>query len=83
MSKTDEEKEMTWEDHLAAAIKGFRKESKEWRRRVLPEEFHTHRRSAHREMLLAWRSLLDAKIAKLDEEEKEKAAPKATRIKVE
>ena len=71
---------MTWEDHFAAAIKGFRKE---WRLRALPDEFHAHRRTAQREMLLAWRSLLDAKIAKLDAEGKEKAAPKATRIKVE
>jgi hypothetical protein len=77
------EKEMTWEDHLAAAIKSFRKEMKERRMDMFPEEFRLHRRAARREMLLAWRSLIDAKIAKLDEEEKEKAAPQATRIKVE
>ena len=83
MPKTDEEKEMTWEDHLAAAIKAFRKEAKEWHGEWLPEEFRTHRRAARREMLLAMRSLIDAKIEKLDAAEKEKAAPKTTRIKVE
>ncbi len=77
------EKEMTWEDHLAAAIKSFRSEMKEWRTDMFPEEFRTHRRAARREMLLAWRSLIDARIAKLDEEEKGKTTPQATRIKVE
>ncbi len=77
------EKETTWEDHLAAAIKSFRTEMKDWRMDVFPDEFRLHRRAARREMLLAWRSLIDAKIAKLDEEEKQKTAPQATRIKVE
>jgi Sec-independent protein translocase protein TatA len=83
MAKADEEKELTWEDHLAAAIKAFRKEAKEWRGELLPEEFKTHRRAAQREMLLAMRSLIDAKIEKLEKAEKDKAASKATRIKVE
>jgi Sec-independent protein translocase protein TatA len=83
MPKTEEEKELTWEDHLAEAIKAFRKEMKEWRSDLLPEEFHTHRRAAQKEMLLAWRSLLDARIEKLERAEKEKSAPKATRIRVE
>ncbi len=77
------EKEPTWEDHLAAAIKSFRKEMKERRLDMFPEEFYLHRRAARREMLLAWRSLIDARIARLEEEGKEKAAPQATRIKVE
>ncbi len=77
------EKEPTWEDHLAAAIKSFRKEMKGRRVDVWPEDFNLHRRAARREMLLAWRSLIDARIAKLDEEEKERTAPQATRIKVE
>lgn len=83
MAKTDEEKELSWEDHLAAAIKAFRKEMKESRGEGFPEEFRTHRRAAQREMLLAWRSLLDARIEKLEQAEKEKSAPKATKIKVE
>lgn len=83
MAKSDEEKEMTWEDHLAAAIKGFRREMKEQQFGLFPEEFHHHRHAAQREMLLAWRSLIDTRIEKLEKREKEKSAPKATRIKVE
>ncbi|MBM3127599.1 MAG: hypothetical protein FJ009_03085 [Chloroflexi bacterium] len=83
MAKPDEEKDLTWEDHLAAAIKAFRKEMKEGRGEMFPEEFRMHRRAAQREMLLAWRSLLDARIEKLDQAEKEKSTAKATRIKVE
>jgi hypothetical protein len=83
MAKTDEEKELTWEDHLAAAIKAFRKEMKEGRGEMFPEEFRTHRRAAQREMLLAWRSLIDARIEKLEKAEKDKTTAKATRIKVE
>ena len=77
------EKETSWEDHLAAAIKSFRREMKDWRMELLPEEFYQHHSAAKREMLLAWRSLLDAKIEKLETAEKERTAPKATRIKVE
>jgi hypothetical protein len=85
MAKTDEEKEQTWEDHLAAAIKAFRKEMQESRGDWFPEEFKTHRRAAQREMLLAWRSLLDARIEKLEKADaaREKSVPKAARIKVE
>ncbi len=49
----------------------------------LPADFHTHRRAAQKEMLLAWRSLIDARIEKLEKAEKTKSAPKATKIKVE
>jgi hypothetical protein len=80
---SEEKKELTWEDHLADAIKSFRKEMKDWRSDFLPDEFHTHRRAAQREMLLAWRSLIDAKIEKLEKTDKEESAPKATRIQVE
>ncbi|MDE3088194.1 MAG: hypothetical protein KGJ80_02255 [Chloroflexota bacterium] len=83
MPKPDEEKELTWEDHLAATIKAFRKEAKEWRGDLFPAEFKTHRRAAHRETLLALRSLIDAQIEKIEAAEKVKTAPKATRIKVE
>jgi hypothetical protein len=79
MTQPTEEK--TWEEHLAAAIKAFRKELKEMRGEILPAEFRTHCRAAQREMLLALRALIDAKIERL--EQAEKAAPKATRIPVE
>ncbi len=80
MAEAKPEREMSWEDHLAAAIKGFRRE---WRMGMLPEEFWSHQRAARREMLMAWRSLLDAKIAKIDKAEHEKNAPKSSRITVE
>ncbi len=80
---TEEPKAQTWEDHLAAAIKSFRQEMRDWRGEILPTEFHTHRRAAQREMLLAWRALLDAKLEKLEQAEKDQSAPKATRIPVE
>lgn len=83
MPKTEEEKQLSWEDHLAEAIKAFRGELKEWRGEWFPAEFHTHRRAAQKEMLLAWRSLIDARIEKLEKAEKEKSVPKATKIKVE
>jgi hypothetical protein len=34
-------------------------------------------------MLLAWRSVLDSRIEKMEQQEKDQSAPKATRIKVE
>lgn len=79
MTPPDEEK--TWEDHLAAAIKAFRKELQMWHAEMLPTEFHAHRRAAQREMLLALRALIDAKLERI--EKTEHAAPKATRIPVE
>jgi hypothetical protein len=82
MSETNE-KELTWEDHLAAAIKSFRKEMKEHRSDWLPGEFHEHHRAARREMLLAWRSLIDAGIEKLEKVDREKSEGQVTRIKVE
>ncbi len=77
------EKEMSWEDHIAAAIKSFRKDIKARRSNVLPEEFWAHRRAARREMLMAFRSLLDSRIEKLEHPEQEKSAQQVTRIKVE
>ncbi len=79
MTQPDEEK--AWEDYLAAAIKAFRREAQTWCAELLPVEFHTHRRAAQREMLLALRALIDAKLERI--EKAERAAPQATRIQVE
>jgi hypothetical protein len=35
--------------------------------RLLPDEFRRHRRTARRERLLSWRSVLDAAAARLEE----------------
>jgi hypothetical protein len=45
-------------DEMRSAIEGF-----------FPEGFLDHRRAARREMLLAWRSMLDAAIKRMDEKE--------------
>ncbi len=43
-------------DEMRSAIEGF-----------LPEGFIEHRHAARREMMLAWRSMLDAAIKRMDE----------------
>ena len=74
-------KEFAFEDWLAEGIKGFRGGYKTLSLH-LPEEFRQHTQAAHREMLLALRSLLDAAIERA-EEEPESRKKKATKIKVE
>jgi hypothetical protein len=36
---------------------------------LLPEGFMEHRRAAHKEMLLAWRSMLDVAIERVDKKD--------------
>ena len=49
--------------HMRAARAEFRESIKA----LLPPEFVQHRRRARKEMLLAWRSAIDAALAKLAE----------------
>ena len=49
--------------HFRAAREELRKSAE----LLLPEGFLEHRRGARREMLLAWRSILDAAIQRMDE----------------
>jgi hypothetical protein len=49
--------------HFRAA----REEMRKGLETFLPPGFFEHRRSARREMLLAWRSMLDAAIQRMDE----------------
>jgi hypothetical protein len=79
-TNTKQAEELAWEDHLAAAMKGFRKEFHGKLGDFPSADFHKHRRAAGREMLLAFRSLLDKAIEKMEEEP---PAPKAAKIKVE
>jgi hypothetical protein len=58
-------KEFAFEDWLAEGIKGFRGGYKKLSPH-LPEEFRQHTQAAHREMLLAMRSLLDAAIERAE-----------------
>ena len=49
--------------HFRAA----REEMRKGLETFLPEGFFEHRRNARREMLLAWRSMLDAAIKRMDD----------------
>jgi hypothetical protein len=72
-----EEKEFLFEDWLAEGVKGLRSCLKGGK--VLPKEFTEHMRAAHKEMLLAIRSLLEAAIQRAEE----KPRRRATKIKVD
>jgi hypothetical protein len=50
-------------EHFRAA----RKEMREGVKTLFPEGFFEHRKSARREILLAWRSMLDSAIQRMDE----------------
>jgi hypothetical protein len=52
--------------HMRAA----REEIREGIRAIMPPEFREHRRNASREMLLAWRSAIDAALKRMDEKDK-------------
>ncbi len=80
--KMDEGKlhEKDWEDHMAAGIKGMRAEIKDQLKDFPTKEFRTHMRAARREMLLAFRSIIDKAI---EETEKPPEEPKASRIVIE
>jgi hypothetical protein len=75
-----EEREFIFEDWLAEGIKGFRGCYKKLSPH-LPAEFRQHTQAAHREMLMAMRSLIDAAIEST--EEKPEPKKRTTKIKVE
>ncbi len=80
--KIDEGKlhEKDWEDHMAAGIKGMRAEMKDKMKDFPTPDFQKHMRAARREMLLAFRSLIDKAIEKTEEKPEE---PKASHIVIE
>lgn len=49
----------------------------------LPEDFTTHVRAARRELLLAVRSLIDARLSTLEQAEKRREAGRRTRVHIE
>lgn len=53
--------------HFRAAREEFRRSMEG----IIPPGFLEHRRRARREMLLAWRSMIDARLSKLDRESAE------------
>ncbi len=56
--------------HFRAARQEFRRSMKG----MIPRGFFEHQRRARREMLLAWRSMIDARLSRLDEETAEDIA---------
>ena len=53
--------------HMRAA----RDEVRESMKVFLPPEFMEHRRKARREMLLAWRSVIDSALQRMDEKDRQ------------
>jgi hypothetical protein len=53
-------------EHLRAARQEFRKSIEG----MLPPGFAEHRRNARKEMLLAWRSMIDASLERMEEPKK-------------
>ena len=72
--------EHDWEDHLSHGLKGMRAEMKDKMKDFPTKEFQTHMRAARREMLLAFRSLIDRAIERTEEKPEE---PKSGRIVIE
>lgn len=69
-----------WEDHLVAGLKGLRRELKGGMKDFPTKEFRMHTRAARREMLLAFRTLVDHAIERTEEKPEE---PKAGRVVIE
>ena len=65
------EREEKWKERIPEETREhYKKAREEFRKSVeglLPEGFLEHRRNARREMLLAWRSMIDHVIKKMDE----------------
>jgi len=80
MSAREQAAEFVFKDWLEEGVRGMR-DTLRRRPRLLPEEFRTHMRNARKEVLLAFRSLLDAAIERT--EAQPRAKKKATKIKVE
>lgn len=66
---TDNEKK--WKERIPEETREHFKKAREEMRKsvegILPDGFVEHRRNARREMLLAWRSMLNHVIQKMDE----------------
>jgi hypothetical protein len=58
-------------EDVRAHFREARQELRESMKTFLPPGFIEHRRKARREMLLAWRSLIDAALDRMDRKEKE------------
>jgi hypothetical protein len=52
-------------------VRAAREEMRESIKAFLPPKFLEHRRKARKEMLLAWRSVIDTALERIDEKDKE------------
>jgi hypothetical protein len=58
-------------DKAREHIRAAREEMKDSIRTLFPPEFIEHRRKARKEVLLAWRSFIDAALERIDEKSKQ------------
>lgn len=68
--KTESEKKFRKEipEEAREHLKKARQEMRQAIEGLLPEGFVSHRKAARREMLLAWRNMIDSAIKHMDEE---------------
>ena len=73
-----------WDEHLPLGMQVLREEVKDsFQSRTNITNARKHGRAAMKEMLLAWRSLLDGAIERIDEVDKSSDAKRVTKIKIE
>lgn len=68
-TEKDKMEEEGWREEAVKSVQEAWSDFRASLRSFLPEEFWEHRRAARREMLLAMRSLIDAAIERIEEEE--------------
>jgi len=76
---------MSWDEHLRAGVRGLKAEVRDEmnaRRSEALREARRHGRNAMKEMLLAWRSVLDGAINRIDDVD-DKSKQRVTKIKIE
>ena len=74
---------MSWDEHLKAGVEGFKEEVRDKvNSRETLREVRQHSRAAMKEMLLAWRSVIDGAIRRIDEMDKP-STKRVTKIKIE
>ena len=78
---------MSWDEHLKAGMEGLKEELKDSlgvsdSMSSTMSNVRHHSRSAMKEALMAWRSLIDGAIERIDKTETP-AAPRVTKIKIE
>jgi hypothetical protein len=74
---------MSWEEHLKAGMDGLRSEMRDsLGSGETISNVRKHSRSAMKEALLAWRSLIDGAIERIDKAEGS-SAKRVTKIKIE